>query len=197
MNWRGQVFLFATALACLFFVEGDFCGFSLVSGAQSTGFYLEQSTLLRCILFTAGTKCHLLNRNVFDRLHWPTYSFLWHLLVLVQYDLQCGGSSAYGFHFKFLSYSRLFVPSTVVARRRYTNRNKLLLRKILEGSNIHTLDPSHHQDEDNHSCKCCYYAVTWLQPQSSLQHHQEYHRSRLKCLSEIPAVKGKCSHRRS
>jgi hypothetical protein len=30
-----------------------------------------------------------------------------------------------------------------------------------------------------------------------LQHHQEYHRNRLECLSETPAFKGKCSHRRS
>jgi hypothetical protein len=72
--------LFAIALACSLFVEGDFCGFSLVCSAQSTGFYLEQRTLLRCILFRAG-KRHPRNRNVFDWLKRPKYSFLWHLLV--------------------------------------------------------------------------------------------------------------------
>jgi hypothetical protein len=41
------------------------------------------------------------------------------------------------------------------------------------------------------------YVVTSLGPQSSLQHHQEYHRSRFERLSEIPAFEGKSSHRRS
>jgi hypothetical protein len=60
------VFLFAIVLAGFSYVEGgEFLWFCLVSSIQSTGFYSKQSTLLRCILITAG-KCHPRNRNKFD-----------------------------------------------------------------------------------------------------------------------------------
>ncbi len=67
--------MFAIALACLLLVEGDFCGFCLVSSDQSTGFYLEQSTLLRCIFFSAG-KCHPRNRNVFEVFFSKAFAFV-------------------------------------------------------------------------------------------------------------------------